>query len=96
MRNESTISEQEINAWEADQRLCDIADSILKGLTKKCISVQETLNVLDKAKKAIEKSMLSANWGEPLVCNSPKNEAAVWNPENTEIEFNRRKCQDAS
>ena len=88
--------EQEVERYEADQQLCDIADMILKIFSEKQINVHKSLRVLEKAKTTIEASIQSANWGSPLTCGLARNEASVWDHVAVAAEFNRRKCQDDS
>jgi len=63
-----------IEIYEKDKPFCDIADTILKMLAKKQLSVRESLYVLDKAKEAVEASAQSVTWGSPLTCEPAWNE----------------------
>ena len=88
------IIEQDVQNWERDQRLCDIADEILQILVTQRVNIGDSLQVLAKATKTIEASTRSANWGEPLVCGAPQNEAHTWKDYQTVAEeVNRRKAQ---
>ena len=70
--------ERDIEFWETDQQFCDIANAILQKFVEKQITVSDSLRILDKAKKAVEKSVQSASWGTSLVCEMSRNEAPTW------------------
>jgi hypothetical protein len=74
------ITDKDLKLWEEDQKFCEIADEMLKILTKKGINIGDSLRILEKAKKAVERSIQSANWGVPLICEASPNEACTWLP----------------
>ena len=87
-------TEREIELWEEDQRLCDMANILLNLFAERKISVHDSLRTLEKAKKTIERSVQSTNWGSPLICELAQNEASVWSQEAVIAEIDRRKVQD--
>lgn len=90
------FEEQEIKSWEKDQRLCDMADALLKHFVEQKLNVRDSLRVLEKIKTTIETSVQSACWGSTLTCGPATNEASVWDRESVIAEVNRRKDQDDS
>ena len=89
------VPEHEIRTWETEQRICDLADKFLRELVKNRITVGETLQILDKAKKTVKNSVKSAKWDAILTCETALNEAHVFNREQVEAEVNRRKAHDS-
>ena len=63
------IIEEGMRFYTIQQRYCDITSTVLDMLIKEHLNVGETLRVLDKVKETVEKSVQSADWGSPLVCN---------------------------
>jgi len=86
-------TEQDMNLWQEDQRLCDIAEECLKILVSRQLSIADSKRVLVKVQTTIESSTESAIWGTPLACESVPNTAIVWCKEKVEKEVNRRLCE---
>jgi hypothetical protein len=73
--------EKQIPRYEKDQRYCGITDRILEILTKEQLNIQESVFVLEKAKRTIDAMVQAATWNLPLTCGSAINESGVWYPE---------------
>ena len=74
------IDDQEISSWKRDQIYCDSADKVLQMFVEKQFSVEQSLCVLEKARKAIERSTSSARWGAVLTCDPSQNIGGIWHP----------------
>ena len=90
------IMEREVGLWEADQRFCEIANTILQTLVEKQTNVRDSLWILEKAKRTIENSVQSTSWGALLTIGSASNEAPVLDRKAVIAEINRRKGRDDS
>jgi len=87
------VLEHEVKLWKEDQRLCEIADTLLKALVEKQLNVNDSLRVVAKMKRTVKQSFLSARWDLPLICEESPNEAGISeiNRDHIKAEVNRRK-----
>ena len=88
----TTVTEWNIERWKEDQRLCDLANTILTLFVDKQINARDSLRALEKAKSTIEVSIYSATWGQTLTCETAPNEAGG-DHEAIIAEIDRRKAQ---
>jgi len=59
--------EQNADAWEAEERVCDAAKAILKILGEHKLTVGDSLKAMEKAKVTAESSVQSTSLGSPLI-----------------------------
>jgi hypothetical protein len=86
-------TDYEVKVWTEEQRICDLADTLLKILVEKQITARDSVGVLQKAKSTLEQSIYSATWGQPLVCESAPNRF-FGDHEKVIAEIERRKVQN--
>ena len=83
--------EKDVQRYEYEQRLCDIANMILKILAEQQTSIWETRWILTNVEQAVDSSIQHASWNKPFACLSVPNRAYTWFSRDEVIaELNRR------
>ena len=85
------IDDQEISSWKRDQIYCDSPDKVFQMFVEKQFSVEQSLRVLEKARKTIVRSMSSVRWGSVLTCDPSQNVGGSWYPSHVIAEEVKRR-----